>query len=115
MVHLIIDMQRHELTIEVLAADDATDVQSSVVIEGLPFEVGVAVGFGPGEQRVLLLGVECEDSARSSSTPARKMLTDLWDDDHIVKPLRSTRSRRSRELNDHVQLHSALANIASEC
>ena len=114
-VHLLIDMQRHELTVEVLAAENVTDVQSSVVIEGLPFEVGIALGFGPGEQRVRVLGIEVEESARSSSTPARKMLTDLWDDDHIVKPLRSTRSRRSRELNDHVQHCMALTHTAREC
>lgn len=115
-VHLIADMERHELTIEVFSSEKASyaDVQSSVVIEGLPAEVGVAVGFGAGEQRVRLLGINVEEKFRSHSTPARKMIPDLWDDYHVVTPLRSTRSRRSRDLSDQLQHGLEIVSIARE-
>jgi len=113
-LRLTIDMERRELAIEVVSEDDAFDVQSSVVIEGLPVEVGVAVCFGAGEQCVRVLGVSVEEG-RSKSTPPVKMLTDLWDDANVIQPLRARRTRRSRELSSHLAHSLELMHVALSC
>lgn len=113
-VHLVIDMDRHELTIEVLAGEDDLNVLSSVVLDRLPVEVGVVVSFGAGAQRVRLLGMRMEEKSRSHSAPPMKMMADLWDDNHVIKPLRA-RARRSRELFDLAQHDSDMLNVAREC
>jgi len=114
-VHLVVDLDRRELTVEVLSnATPSAEVLSSVVIEGLPVEVGVAVGFASGEeQRVRILAMK-EEEARSRSTPPCKMLADLWDDDHRVAPLKQ-RGRRSRDLSDQLQLSVQIAHTARDC
>ncbi|KAL1498628.1 hypothetical protein AB1Y20_013941 [Prymnesium parvum] len=114
-VRLIIDMVNHELTLELLSSPEETaDVQSSVVIDGLPLEVGVAVSLGAGKQRVRIMGLTgVNDDFRPRIPP--KMLSDLWDDDHVIKPLRISRSRQSRELADRLQHSLELIKTAQEC
>lgn len=79
---LTIDMQTREMTFELMGATGA--VESSLVVEGVPAELAVAVCLGPGEQRVRLAACEMQ---KPDKVLLGKSVKDLWDEENVVPPL----------------------------
>ena len=65
------------------AAGEEAAVLSAVVVEDLASEVAVAVGFGPGDHAMTVLGSTTSepDAGRTA------MVRDLWDEMNVVPPI----------------------------
>lgn len=77
-VHVVVEMLKQSLTLELLGADNA--LVRSVTIGDIPSEVAVAVAMGPGEQRVRLVGSSTDMEEGQVFTG--KVHKDLWDADN---------------------------------
>lgn len=107
-LQLVLDMQKLEMTIELLSKADGP-VLSSVTVEGVPSEVTLAVGFAAGgaPQRVRLVGCTSE---KPEMVLLGKLRKDLWDDDNVQKPLPLNVKEKERGPQ---QMHDAEIAIAA--
>lgn len=87
------DLGARSLTIERLAADGTAE--ATVACDNIPAEVAIAVGFGPGTHRAVIL----EGITHKPDQPARtKSVKDLWDDDNVQKIETKEEKENSREM-----------------
>lgn len=108
-LHLVLDMQTQELTVE-LVGKKAGEVLSSMVVDGLFSELTVAVGFAAGAaQRVRIVGCTCMKPEMELTGKLRK---DLWDEDNKIHPLPLDAKANSLELqqNEMIQIASSLGD-----
>ncbi|KAG8465821.1 hypothetical protein KFE25_005391 [Diacronema lutheri] len=79
-IHILIEMLRQEMTIDLLAPDNT--LVRSVSIGDLPPELTVAICMGPGAQKVRLVGSSTDTAVGEFLGKTNK---DLWDDDNVQR------------------------------
>ena len=109
-LHMILDMQTLEMTIELLG-DDKTAVVASLQVENMPSEITLAIGFAASgeKQSVRIVGCKKEKPEMHLNGKLRK---DLWDDDNIQTPL-ALNVREGKERGALQQQQAEIAVAAS--
>jgi hypothetical protein len=79
-IHVSLEMAKQEMTLSLLAPDNAPIRQ--VTVGDLPSEVTIGVCMGPGAQKVRIVGSSTDNASHEYSG---KTLKDLWDDDNIQR------------------------------
>jgi len=108
-INLTVDMQKLEMTVELLGALPG-QVVSSITVEGIPSgELTLAVGFAAAgqAQRVRLVGCKSE---KPEMVLTGKFHKDLWDEDNVIKPLQLNAQNRER---GELQAHQNEAAVAA--
>ena len=107
-LNMIMDMQKLELTVEMLGKLPG-QILSSLTVEGMPGgELTLAIGFAAGgaAQRIRLVGCQSEKPEMALTGKYRK---DLWDDDNVQKPLQLNVKEKERGALQAQQAEIAIA------